>query len=104
MIYIVEIPRHRQPFCWSAHDEADAVSKMRLSMRILGRPDYIASFSEWIKYNSLDLHSQYVFIDAAAAINGLKLISGHSADQAIAELREELMANGELPKEVSNGH
>ena len=102
MIYIVEIPHQRQPFCWSAHDEADAVSKMRLSMRILGRPDYIAPFSEWIKYNSLDLHGQYVFMDAAAAIDGLKEIGGHGAVHAIAELREELRSNGELPEELDH--
>ena len=103
MIYIVEIPHQRQPSCWSAHDEADAVSKMWYATLMLGdKPAPDAPFAEWIKYNGLELHSQYVFMDAASAIEGLKEIGGHNAVPAIAALREELKANGELPEEASN--
>ena len=91
MIYIVEIPHQRKPFCWSAHDEADAISKMRQAHIKMGdTPDADAPFEEWIRYNGHDLHSQYVFMDAAAAIAGLKEISGHGSAQAIAALRDEL--------------
>jgi hypothetical protein len=96
MIYIVEIPHQRKPFCWSAHDEADAVSKIRLNG---DPPGDDASFAEWMRYNGLELHNQYVFMDAAAAIDGLKEIGFFGAVQAIAALREELAANGELPEE-----
>jgi len=103
MIYIVEIPHQHKPFCWSAHDERDAISKMWQSAR---RKDnllrYDALFAEWIKYNSIDLYSQYVFMDAASAIDGIKEIGGHGAVQAIAALYEELAANGELPEELDH--
>jgi hypothetical protein len=103
MIYIVEIPHQRKPFCWSAHDEADAVSKMwQTHIKMGDTPDADAKFIAWIRYNAQDLHSQYVFMDAAAAIDGLKEISGHGAVEAIAALREELAANGELPEEQSD--
>ena len=101
MIYIVEIPHQRQPFCWSAHDEADAISKI-WQTHIGGVQIVDTAFAEWMSYNGLDLHSQYVFMDASAAIDGLKEIGGHGAVQAIAALREELRANGELPEEVVN--
>ena len=99
MIYIVEIPHQRQPFCWSAHDEAEAISKMWHKHIYMPDTPEGARFAEWVRYNGLELHSQYVFMDAASAIDGLTEISGHNAVQAIAALREELRANGELPEE-----
>ena len=100
MIYIVEIPHQRQPFCWSAHNEADAVVKIfRTYIRAGDMPDTDAPFAEWVEYNGHDLNSQHVFMDAASAIDGLKEISGHGAVEAIAALREELEATGELPVE-----
>jgi hypothetical protein len=103
MIYIVEIPHQYQPFCWSAHDEADAVSKMwQSTYKMDDTPALAAPFAEWVRYNGLDLHSQYVFMDDRSAIDGLKEISGHGAVQAIAALREELKATGELPEDVDN--
>ena len=103
MIYIVEIPHQRQPFCWSAHDEADAISKMwQSTYKMDDTPALAAPFAEWVRYNGLELHSQYVFMDAASAIDGLKEIGGHGAAQAIAELREELRSNGELPEELDH--
>lgn len=105
MIYIVEIPHPHLPFCWSALDEADAVNKMwQTHVKLEDTPDDDAPFAEWIRYNGLDLYMQYVFKSTMSAIYGLKEISGRGASKAIAALREELMANGELPKEVSNGH
>jgi len=104
MIYIVEIPHQHKPFCWSAHDEADAVSKMwQTHIKMGDTPDADAPLSEWVKYNSIDLHSQYVFMDAASAIAGLKEISGQGAVEAIAALRQELEATGELTVEVDDG-
>jgi len=103
MIYIVEIPHQRKPFVWSAHDEADAVSKMWQTYMPTGNmPDADAPFAEWVRYNGLDLYSQHVFMDAAAAIDGLKEIGGHGSVRAIAELREELRSNGELPEELDH--
>ena len=105
MIYVVEIPHQRQPFCWSAHDEDDAVSKLWQSHIKMGdTPEPDAKFISWIRYNAQDLHSQYVFMDASAAIDGLTEISGHGAVQAIAALRHELEATGELPEEACNDH
>jgi len=103
MIYIVEIPHQSRPFCWTAHDEADAISKMRPAHIKMGdTPDADAPFEEWVRYNGLDLHSQYVFMDAVAAIDGLKEIGGHGSVRAIAALHDELKANGELPEESGN--
>ena len=103
MIYIVEIPHQRPPFCWTATDEADAVSKMRQTHVKMGdTPGDSTTFAEWVKYNGLELHSQYVFMDAAAAIDGIKEIGGHNAVPAIAALREELRSNGELPEEPND--
>ena len=105
MIYIVEIPHQYQPFCWSAIDENDAVSKMLLThIRMDDTPDIGAPFAEWVRYNGLDLHSQYVFMDDRSAIDGLKEISGHGSAQAIAALRDELWVNSELPEEVDDGN
>ena len=104
MIYIVEIPHQRQPFCWSAHDENDTVSKMwQSTWRMDNSPTEDASFADWVRYNSLNLYSQYVFMDARSAIAGLEEIDGHGAVEAIAALREELAANGELPEKVDDG-
>jgi len=103
MIYIVEITYQRKSFCWSADDEDDAVFAMRqTNIKMDNTPALDAPFSEWVRYNGLELHSQYVFSNAAAAIDGLKLISGHGAVEAIAALREELRANGELPEEIDH--
>ena len=103
MIYIVEIPHQRQPFCWSAHDEGNAIDKIWLSTLLMdSTPEVSAPFAEWVRYNGLDLYMQYVFKDAASAIDGLKEIGGHGAVQAIAELREELRSNGELPEELDH--
>ena len=100
MIYIVEIPHQHKPFCWSAHDEHDAISKMwQSAWRMDNSPTDSTSFSEWVRYNAHNLHSQYMFMDAASAIAGLKEISGHGAVQAIAALRKELEDTGELPEE-----
>ena len=97
MIYIVEIPHQHKPFCWTAEDEDDAVFAMRqTSIKIGDTPALDAPFSEWIRYNAQDLHSQYVFMDAKSAIDGLKEIGGHGAVEAVAALREELAVNGEI--------
>ena len=99
MIYIVEIPHQSKPFCWTAHDEADAVSKMwQTHIKMGDTPDADAKFIAWIRYNAQDLHSQYVFPNAASAIAGLKEIGGHGSAQAIAALRDELWVNSELPE------
>ena len=103
MIYIVEIPHQRKPFCWSAHDEADAVSKMwKRHIFMCDTPDADAPFSEWVRYNGHDLYSQYVFMDATAAIDGIEEIDGYNGWEAIAALRQELEATGELPEEVDD--
>lgn len=105
MIYIVEIPHQHQPFCWSAIDEADAVSKMwQTHVKMCDTPDADAQFAEWVRYNGLELYNQYVFTDAASAIDGLQKIGGHGAVQAITALRDELKANGELPEESDHDH
>ena len=75
MIYIVEIPHRLKPVCWSAIDETEAVTTM------------------------LQAH---IKMDAKGAIAGLKEIGGHGAVEAIAALREELQATGELPEEASD--
>ena len=103
MIYIVEIPHQRQPFCWSAHDEADAISKM-WQTHIGGVQIVDTAFAEWVNYNGFELHGQYVFMDAAAAIAGLKEIGGHGAVQATIALRNALSINGELPEEPDDAH
>ncbi len=102
MIYIVEIPHQRKPFCWTASGEADAVSKWNTHIKMYNTPEDNAPFSEWVEYNGLELHSQYVFMDAAAAIDGLKEICGHGAVEAIAALRQKLEATGELTAEVDD--
>ena len=106
MIYIVEIPHQRQPFCWSAHDEEDAVDRIyRSHINKKYMSDDWKTFSEWVRYNGLELHSQYVFMDAAAAIDGLKEIGKNLAHvAAIAALHDELKANGELPEEIDHDH
>lgn len=103
MIYIVEIPHQRQPFCWSAHDENDAVSKMwQTHIKLGDTPDADTPFAEWVRYNGHDLYMQYVFMDARSAIDGLKEIGFFGAASASAALREELRATGELPEEASD--
>ena len=103
MIYIVEIPHQRQPFCWSAHDEADVIAKIYMTG---AGSEYLpvadTPFDEWLQFNERELSAQWVFMDAAAAIDGLKEIGGHGAVEAIAELREELRSNGELPEELDH--
>jgi len=100
MIYIVEIPHQRKPFCRSAHDEEDAVIMLWQHASEKNNPPKVdAPFAEWARYNAQDLHSQYVFMDAASAIAGLKEIGGHGAVEAITALREELEDTCELPEE-----
>jgi len=103
MIYIVEIPHQRQPFCWSAHDEAEVIATI---YRTGAGSEYLpvadTPFDEWLQFNERELSAQWVFMDAASAIDGLKEIGGHGAVQAIAALREELRANGELPEEIDH--
>lgn len=104
MIYIVEIPHQRKPFCWTAHDAADAVEKIiMVNIKMGNTPALAATFAKWIEYNGLDLHSQHVFMNAKSAIAGLKEISGQGAVEAIAALRQELEATGELTVEVDDG-
>ena len=103
MIYIVEIPHQHQPFCWTAEDEYNAVEKIIMAnIKRDNLPALAAPFAEWVRYNGLELHSQYVFMDASAAIDGLKEIGGHGAVQAIAALRQELEDTCELPEEPSD--
>jgi hypothetical protein len=103
MIYIVEIPHQHQPFCWSAIDEDDAVFAIRqVTAKMDNTPALDAKFITWIRYNAQDLYSQYVFMDAASAIDGIKLITGHNAVPAIAALLKEIEANGELPEELDH--
>jgi hypothetical protein len=103
MIYIVEIPHQHKPFCWTAEDEYNAVEKIIMAnIKRDNLPEIAAPFAEWVRYNGLDLHSQYLFMDAKSAIAGLKEIGGHGAVQAIAALRQELEANGELPEELDH--
>ena len=102
MIYIVEIPHQHQPFCWSAVDEEDAISRMWVARCDTNSPQSDESFAEWLRYNRLDLYRQYVFMEARAAILGLKEVSGYGTSEAIKELRRELVANGELPEEPSD--
>ena len=105
MIYIVEIPHQSKPFCWAARDENDAISKMFQTYIKMGdTPPPDAPFSEWMRYNGLDLYRQYVFMDAKSAIDGLKEIGGHGSVEAIAALRQKLEATGELPAEVDDDH
>jgi hypothetical protein len=104
MIYIVEIDDQKEPCCWSVKFEGEAIHKLyRIHNWDSNMPKLEDPFREWLLYNSHDLHSQYVFMDAQSAINGLKEISGRGTSKAIAALREELKANGELPEELDHG-
>ena len=105
MIYIVEIPHQYKPFCWTAEDEYNAVEKIiMVNIKRDNLPALAAPFGEWVKYNGLELHSQYVFMDAKSAVAGLEEIGGHGAVEAKAALREELEATGELTVEVDDDH
>lgn len=100
MIYIVEIPHQSRPSCWSAADEADAISKMfQTFIRRGDTPEMDASFDEWCDYNGSDLSSQRVYMSAAEATQGLDEISGHGAFAAIDALRRQLIDDGELAEE-----
>ena len=92
MIYIVEIPHQRKPFCWTAHDAADAVEKIiMVNIKMGNTPaDMFAQAKDQLE----KAHRRYIFTDAAAAIDGLKEICGHGAVEAIAALRKELEATG----------
>ena len=100
MIYMVEIPHQRQPFCWSAHDEAEVIAKIYMAG---AGSEYLpvadTPFDEWLQFNERELSAQWVFEDAASAIDGLKEIGGHNAVEAIAALRQELEDTCELPEE-----
>ena len=100
MIYIVEIPHQRQPFCWSAHDEADAIAKI---YRVRGGSEYLpvadTPFDEWLQFNERELSAQWVFLNKEEALAGLCEIYGHNSVEAIAALRNALSINGELPWE-----
>jgi len=99
MIYIVEIPHQRKPFCWTAHDEAEAIAKI---YRAGAGSEYLpvadTPFDEWLQFNERELSAQWVFMNKEEAIDGLKEIGGHGAVEAIAALRQELEATGELPE------
>lgn len=100
MIYIVEIPHQSRPSCWSATDEADAISKMfQTFIRRGDTPETDASFEEWCEYNGSDLSSQRVYMTAAEAIQGLEEISGHGSVGAIDALRRQLIDDGEIVEE-----
>ena len=100
MIYIVEIPHQSRPSCWSATDEADAISKMfQTFIRHGDTPEMDASFDEWCDYNRSDLSSQRVYMTAAEAIQGLAEISGHGAFAAIDALRRQLIDDGEITED-----
>ena len=103
MIYIVEIPHQRQPFCWSALDEADAIAKI---YKAGAGSEYLpvadTPFDEWLQFNERELSAQWVFMNKEEAIDGLCEIYGHNAVPAIAALRNELEATGELPEGIDN--
>ena len=97
MIYIVEIPHQRKPFAWCAEDEDDFIYKLAIVHRRRSAPSMNAPLADWIAYNASDLYAQHVFMNAADAIEGLDLIGGHGAVEAVADLRCVLVATGALP-------
>ena len=99
-IYILEIPHQRAASCWTATDEADAISKIfQTFVRYDDMPGMAASFDDWCDYNGSDLSSQRVYMTAAEAIQGLEEISGHGALAAIDALRRQLIDDGEITEE-----
>lgn len=94
MIYVVEIPHQRRPSCWSAANEKDFIG--RIAEGAIRSGPFIETFSDAEEYLGSDLHTHRVYLSAAEAIEGLQTLSGHGSGAAIAALRKELIAQGDL--------
>ena len=93
MIYIVEIPHQRRPFCWAARSEKDfinCVAQGSIQSGII--PETFAEAEEYLGH---DLSSHRIYMSAAEAIEGLESISGHGSAAAIDALRQRLIDEGE---------
>ena len=98
MIYIVEIPHQRKPFAWYAGDEEEAIGIIQDVNKHRDFDDQMAcvTFEDWTAYNGRDLYTQHVFMSDAEAVEGLDLIGGHGAVEAILDLRNVLVATGAI--------
>jgi len=98
MIYVIEIPHQRKPFCWTAVNKDDLLNKLLQEHCAADEsPEDTSDLDAWIDFNGHDLSCQYIFWtdEEAREAYDSGYMRGHQHHEAESALFAQLPAEDE---------